>query len=167
MVQIKNKTQNACLNIRYAAINVTRVANTHYTRKYVRGIHKPWVYIPSTSVIAIQQTQKGHRHSMKHKYPYKVLEYFSYSTGYNCTARAIRSQLHFMPNTRSPTQLVREEPSIPFKFEISHFLGSVQIHHVQIFEKTTKGPKKFLTKIVIWFVLPVRSKFPTKIGLIF
>jgi hypothetical protein len=148
MVQIKNTIQSVCLNIRYAAIKVTRVANRHYTRKCVSDIHKPWVFIPSTSVIVIQQTQEGHRHSMKHKYPYKVLEYFSYSTGYNCTARAIRSELHFMPNTRSPTMWVREQPSVPFKFEISYCLVSVQIHHAQIFEQTTKGPRRFLTKIV-------------------
>lgn len=116
---------------------MTRVAYTHYTRKYICHIHKPCVFLPSTAVIAIQLTQKSH--SMKHKCPYKVLKYFSYSTGYNCTATAIRSQMHFMPNTRSPTQWVRE---VPFKFEISHFLVSVQKHRTVIFPSRTDLPNK-------------------------
>lgn len=100
------------------------------------------MFLPSTAVIVIQVTQKSHRHSMKHKYPYKVLKYFSYSAGYNCTAIAIRSQIHFMPSTRSPTKWVREESSVPFKFEISHFLVSVQKHRTVIFPSRTDLPNK-------------------------
>ena len=100
------------------------------------------VFLPSTAVIAIQLTHKSHRHSKKHKYPYKILKYFSYPTGYNCTARAIRSQMHFMPNTRSPTQWVREEPSVPFKFEISHFPVPVQKHRIVIFPSRPDLPNK-------------------------
>lgn len=118
---------------------MTRVAYTPYTREYVCHIHKACVFLPSTAVIAIQLTQKSHRHSMKHKYPYKVLKYFSYSTGYNCTARAIRSQMHFMPNARSPIQWVRE---VPFRFEISDSLLSVQKHRTVIFPSRTYLPNR-------------------------